>query len=76
MQLLGVAQYRNGTLAEKKLDINIKVEDENDNSPVFKEGEHVEVYELRPAGSCLYYILHNSIIVAFLFALDKTRNLR
>lgn len=42
--------YKNGTIAEKKIDLRIKVVDENDNSPVFPDVESVEVDELSPKG--------------------------
>uniref|UniRef100_I3JTH5 Desmoglein-2 n=1 Tax=Oreochromis niloticus TaxID=8128 RepID=I3JTH5_ORENI len=35
-RLRGVARYTNGTQAEKYIDLNITVEDENDNAPVIK----------------------------------------
>lgn len=49
-QLSGVAMYNNGTIAEQKVDLRIKVVDENDNSPVFPDVEPVEVDELSPKG--------------------------
>lgn len=49
-QLSGVATYKDGRIAEKKIDLRIKVVDENDNSPVFPDVEPVEVDELSPKG--------------------------
>uniref|UniRef100_A0A3Q1D8P7 Cadherin domain-containing protein n=1 Tax=Amphiprion ocellaris TaxID=80972 RepID=A0A3Q1D8P7_AMPOC len=49
--LSGVATFRNGTQAEKKIDLRIKVEDENDNAPVFSVMKPGEVDELSPAGT-------------------------
>lgn len=49
-QLSGVATYNDGRIAEKKIDLRIKVVDENDNSPVFPDVEPVGVDELSPRG--------------------------
>lgn len=49
-QLSGIATYKDGTYAEKKIDIRIKVVDENDNPPVFGDIQPVGVFELSPAG--------------------------
>lgn len=51
-QLSGVATYTSGKEAEKKIDIRIKVLDENDNAPVFGFIKPGEVKELSPAGKC------------------------
>nr|XP_046248064.1 desmoglein-2-like [Scatophagus argus] len=49
--LSGIARYKDGTEAEKRIDIRIKVEDINDNSPVFPNIEPGKVHELSPAGT-------------------------
>nr|XP_057929785.1 desmoglein-2.1-like isoform X2 [Doryrhamphus excisus] len=49
--MLGVAKFNDGTDAEKKMDIRIKVVDENDNAPVFDTMKPVDVYELSPTGT-------------------------
>uniref|UniRef100_A0A672FN50 Cadherin domain-containing protein n=1 Tax=Salarias fasciatus TaxID=181472 RepID=A0A672FN50_SALFA len=49
--LSGVAHFRNQTLAEKNIDIRIKVVDENDNDPVFGKMAPADVLELSPAGT-------------------------
>lgn len=49
-QLSGVATYNDGTIAEKKIDLRIKVVDENDNSPVFPDVDPADVDELSPKG--------------------------
>uniref|UniRef100_A0A8C7Y5Q6 Cadherin domain-containing protein n=1 Tax=Oryzias sinensis TaxID=183150 RepID=A0A8C7Y5Q6_9TELE len=49
--LKGFARYKDGTDVEKPIDLRIKVEDENDNDPVFPEMSPVGVYELSPAGT-------------------------
>uniref|UniRef100_I3J6Y1 Cadherin domain-containing protein n=1 Tax=Oreochromis niloticus TaxID=8128 RepID=I3J6Y1_ORENI len=46
--LSGVAVYNNGTIAEKKIDLRIKVVDVNDNSPVFPDVDPADVDELSP----------------------------
>ncbi|XP_070765423.1 desmoglein-2.1-like [Enoplosus armatus] len=46
--LSGVAKYSDGREAEKKIDIRIKVVDENDNAPVFGVIKPGEVDELSP----------------------------
>lgn len=50
LQLSGIAKYKDGTHAERKIDIRIKVEDVNDNSPVFGVQQPGGAYELSPAG--------------------------
>lgn len=52
-QLSGIAKFKNGQEAEKRLDIQIRVIDTNDNSPEFGVTEPVDVYELTPEGKCL-----------------------
>ncbi|KAL3976949.1 uncharacterized protein ACER0C_020438 [Sarotherodon galilaeus] len=49
--LSGVAMYNNGTIAEHKTDLRIKVVDENDNSPVFPDVDPADVDELSPKGT-------------------------
>ncbi|XP_070689057.1 desmoglein-2.1-like [Pempheris klunzingeri] len=49
--LSGVAKYHDGREAEKRIDIRIKVLDENDNAPVFGVMEPAEVNELSPPGT-------------------------
>ncbi|XP_062858575.1 desmocollin 2-like protein [Trichomycterus rosablanca] len=48
--LIGIARYNNGTLAEKKIQIKIVVEDQNDNPPTFKRFRG-SVPECRPTGT-------------------------
>ncbi|KAM3620644.1 uncharacterized protein V6R79_026394 [Siganus canaliculatus] len=54
--LLGIATFTDGTHAETKIDIRIKVVDENDNPPVFANMEPGEVKELSPAGTSIMKI--------------------
>ncbi|XP_070689059.1 desmoglein-2.1-like [Pempheris klunzingeri] len=49
--LSGVAKYHDGREAEKRIDIRIKVLDDNDNAPVFGVMEPAEVNELSPPGT-------------------------
>lgn len=50
-QLAGVAKFPNGTEAEAKIDLQIKVVDENDNAPTFESSVlTAEVNELSPKG--------------------------
>ncbi|XP_019201960.1 desmoglein-2 [Oreochromis niloticus] len=49
--LSGVAVYNNGTIAEHKTDLRIKVVDVNDNSPVFPDVDPAVVDELSPTGT-------------------------
>ncbi|XP_071342910.1 desmoglein-2.1-like isoform X2 [Trachinotus anak] len=49
--LSGVAKYRNGVEAEKKINIRFKIGDENDNAPVFGNTRQGEVYELSTKGT-------------------------
>ncbi|KAM4548234.1 desmoglein-2.1-like [Odontesthes bonariensis] len=49
--LAGVARFLNGTKAEKKIDLRIKVQDQNDNNPVFGAFEPVEIPENSPPGT-------------------------
>uniref|UniRef100_A0A3Q3J028 Cadherin domain-containing protein n=1 Tax=Monopterus albus TaxID=43700 RepID=A0A3Q3J028_MONAL len=54
-QLLGVARFRDDDrLAEKKIDIRLKVLDQNDNAPVFGVMKAGEVAELSPAGTAVF----------------------
>ncbi|XP_061833745.2 desmoglein-2.1-like [Nerophis lumbriciformis] len=46
-----IAKYDNGTLAEKKMEMQVKVLDENDNAPVFDAMKPVDVYELSVPGT-------------------------
>lgn len=61
-QLTGVARFRNGTVAEERIDLRIEVEDENDNPPVFMPIPVARVNESSPPGrtltSVLYYPLN------------------
>uniref|UniRef100_A0A4W6EMK7 Cadherin domain-containing protein n=1 Tax=Lates calcarifer TaxID=8187 RepID=A0A4W6EMK7_LATCA len=54
--LSGVATFTDGREAEKKIDVRIKVVDENDNSPVFGVTKPMEVDELSPAGTSVMKI--------------------
>ncbi|KAI1901329.1 hypothetical protein AGOR_G00033190 [Albula goreensis] len=45
-ELQGVASFMNGSLAEQKVDLNITVEDENDNDPIFQIVKAGSVFEL------------------------------
>lgn len=54
-QLAGVARYRDGTYAEKNIEIRMKVVDENDNAPVFGVINPGAVSELSPAGQCFCF---------------------
>lgn len=49
-QLSGIATFSDGREAEKRIDIRIKVVDENDNSPVFGVIKPVDLDERSPAG--------------------------
>ncbi|KAJ0065393.1 hypothetical protein NL108_009549 [Boleophthalmus pectinirostris] len=50
--LSGIATFINGSKAENKIDIRVKVVDENDNSPVFpRDMKPGAVYERSPAGT-------------------------
>uniref|UniRef100_A0A672Z4B7 Desmoglein-2-like n=1 Tax=Sphaeramia orbicularis TaxID=375764 RepID=A0A672Z4B7_9TELE len=49
--LSGVAKFIDGSHAEEKIDIRIKVVDENDNSPVFEEMKPVKVKEHSRVGT-------------------------
>ncbi|RVE74106.1 hypothetical protein OJAV_G00038140 [Oryzias javanicus] len=47
----GIAKYPNGLDAERPIELRVKVEDENDNDPVFPDMSPVDVYELSPTGT-------------------------
>ncbi|XP_077440238.1 desmoglein-2.1-like isoform X3 [Vanacampus margaritifer] len=49
--LLGIARFNDGTEAEKRIDIRVKVLDENDNEPQFDAMQPVDVDERSPAGT-------------------------
>uniref|UniRef100_A0A672T6X3 Cadherin domain-containing protein n=1 Tax=Sinocyclocheilus grahami TaxID=75366 RepID=A0A672T6X3_SINGR len=49
--LIGTAWYANETIAEDNIKINIVVEDQNDNPPVFIKPERSSVYEGSPVGT-------------------------
>ncbi|XP_029988608.1 desmoglein-2-like [Sphaeramia orbicularis] len=49
--LTGVARFRNGTIAEAKIDLRFDVEDENDNSPVFATVSPAYIVEGSPGGT-------------------------
>lgn len=53
-QLSGVATYPSGKEAERKIDIRIKVLDENDNAPKFGFIQPGEVKELSPVGKTVW----------------------
>uniref|UniRef100_A0A3Q1FEA0 Desmoglein-2-like n=1 Tax=Acanthochromis polyacanthus TaxID=80966 RepID=A0A3Q1FEA0_9TELE len=55
--LTGVAQFRNGTVAEDDIDIVFKIVDENDNAPVFVDMKPGEVEELSPVGTSVMQVL-------------------
>uniref|UniRef100_A0A3Q3J0M2 Cadherin domain-containing protein n=1 Tax=Monopterus albus TaxID=43700 RepID=A0A3Q3J0M2_MONAL len=55
--LSGVAKFNDGSHAEKKIDIRIKVEDQNDNAPVFGVMKAGEVAELSPAGTSVMKVI-------------------
>lgn len=52
-QLLGVARYLDGKLAEEKIYIKFKIVDQNDNAPVFGVISPGKVDELSPEGLCV-----------------------
>ncbi|KAI4829205.1 hypothetical protein KUCAC02_023265 [Chaenocephalus aceratus] len=54
--LSGIATYTNGEHAEKKIDVRIKVIDENDNAPVFAAMKAGEVKELSRRGTSVMKI--------------------
>ncbi|XP_058613070.1 desmoglein-2-like protein isoform X2 [Onychostoma macrolepis] len=49
--LIGTAWYANNTIAEDNVKINIIVEDQNDNPPVFIKPERSSIYEGSPVGT-------------------------
>ncbi|XP_061636596.1 desmoglein-2.1-like isoform X2 [Phyllopteryx taeniolatus] len=49
--LLAIARFNDGAEAEKRIDLRIKVLDENDNEPQFDSTDPVDVYERSPAGT-------------------------
>ncbi|XP_071342912.1 desmoglein-2.1-like isoform X2 [Trachinotus anak] len=56
--LSGVATFSNsGVEAEKRIDIRIKVVDENDNTPEFGGNQQGEVYELSPEGRSVMKVI-------------------
>ncbi|KAL2089416.1 hypothetical protein ACEWY4_014104 [Coilia grayii] len=48
--MTGYASFTNGTLAESAIAVTIKVEDQNDNAPLFPDLLPASVYENSPAG--------------------------
>ncbi|CAK6969743.1 desmoglein-2.1-like [Scomber scombrus] len=55
--LSGIATYNDGREAENKIDIRIKVVDENDNSPVFGVIKPVDLDELSPVGTSVMKVV-------------------
>ncbi|CAB1324036.1 unnamed protein product [Coregonus sp. 'balchen'] len=53
--LTGEAKFPNGTIAEYRMDLQIAVEDENDNAPVFPTLAPASVNESSPPGNTLTY---------------------
>lgn len=53
VQMTGFASFKNGTLAEEAIAVNIRVVDLNDNAPVFPDLPLASVYENRPEGVSL-----------------------
>ncbi|XP_056122440.1 desmoglein-2.1 [Rhinichthys klamathensis goyatoka] len=49
--LIGTAWFFNNTIAEDNIKVNIAVEDQNDNPPVFNKPERSRVYEGCPVGT-------------------------
>ncbi|XP_016373038.1 desmoglein-2-like [Sinocyclocheilus rhinocerous] len=49
--LIATAWYPNNTIAEDNIKINIVVEDQNDNPPVFIKPERISIYEGSPVGT-------------------------
>ncbi|XP_067274613.1 desmoglein-2.1-like [Pseudorasbora parva] len=49
--LIGTAWFFNNTIAEDNIIVNIRVEDQNDNSPVFIKPKRSSVYERSPVGT-------------------------
>ncbi|XP_067274603.1 desmoglein-2.1 [Pseudorasbora parva] len=49
--LIGTAWFFNNTIAEDNITVNIRVEDQNDNSPVFIQPKRSRVYERSPVGT-------------------------
>uniref|UniRef100_A0A3Q3JDI7 Cadherin domain-containing protein n=1 Tax=Monopterus albus TaxID=43700 RepID=A0A3Q3JDI7_MONAL len=56
-QTLFCFTFNDGSHAEKKIDIRIKVEDQNDNAPVFGVMKAGEVAELSPAGTSVMKVI-------------------
>ncbi|XP_026161357.1 desmoglein-1-like [Mastacembelus armatus] len=56
-ELLGVATFKNGTEAERKIDIRFKVVDQNDNGPVFRPLSVGVVDELSPTGTSVMKVI-------------------
>ncbi|KAL7871869.1 hypothetical protein SRHO_G00068520 [Serrasalmus rhombeus] len=50
-KLVGVAWYRNNTIAEGAIKLPFEVEDQNDNPPVFMKPQPASVYEGSPVGT-------------------------
>ncbi|XP_073672479.1 desmoglein-2.1-like [Garra rufa] len=55
--LIGTAWYTNNTIAEDNVRINIIVEDQNDNPPVFIKPERSSVYEGSPVGTSVTQVV-------------------
>ncbi|XP_052441687.1 desmoglein-2-like [Carassius gibelio] len=55
--LIGTAWYSNKTIAEDNIKINVVVEDQNDNSPVFIKPERSSIYEGRPVGTFITQVV-------------------
>lgn len=55
-QLKGIAKYPDGTEAEERIDLRIRVVDENDNAPEFPSSRiTAKVAEHSPVGQCCKY---------------------